>query len=123
MGKLLHSTFVRIGLGVFILMLLAGAVFFIRETDKKVSSFSPTASSTLPVITLVELARHDGTDPSLPIYIGLDGSVYDVTLGKTFYATGGSYHDLAGKDSSAQLRFFGADIIKQKYPIIGVIGQ
>ena len=123
MGKLLHSTFVRIGLGVFILMLLAGAAFFIRETDKKVSSFSSTASSTLPVITLGELARHDGTDPSLPIYIGLDGSVYDVTLGKSFYATGGSYHDLAGKDSSAQLRFFGADIIKQKYPIIGVIGQ
>lgn len=110
-------------IGAGVIILLALVVLSIFVTHKEAASHSMIASSTLPVISQHELALHDGTDPSLPIYIGLDGYVYDVTAGATYYTPGGSYHDLAGKDSSQQLRFFGADIIKQKYPIIGTIGQ
>jgi DhnA family fructose-bisphosphate aldolase class Ia len=31
------------------------------------------------------------------------------------------YHYLAGSDASRSLRIMGADIIKQKYPIVGII--
>lgn len=79
------------------------------------------ASTTLQKITKVELAQHDGSDESLPIYIGLDGYVYDVTPGRKFYKSGAVYHYLAGKDSSATLHIMGSETIKQKYPIIGVL--
>ena len=84
----------------------------------------PTLSEedkTLPIFTESDLRTYDGTDPALPIYIGLDGYVYDVTLGKEYYAAGGRYHDLAGKDSSQALRFMGGDIIKEKYSKIGIL--
>lgn len=68
-----------------------------------------------------ELARHNGDDATLPVYLALDGYVYDVTPGAVdFYGPGQSYHDLAGKDSSIPLHVIGGDIIKKKYKVIGV---
>ena len=66
-----------------------------------------------------ELKKYDGSDPGLPIYIALNGDVYDVTAGKEFYQTGGPYHYLAGRDSSVELNLIGGSIIKSKYPVIG----
>jgi predicted heme/steroid binding protein len=77
------------------------------------------ASSSISVISIEELSRHDGSDPNLPIYIGLDGYVFDVTGGKEFYVPGATYHYLAGRDSSKSLHIMGAEIIKAKYPVIG----
>lgn len=71
------------------------------------------------VFTSQELSKYDGTDPSLPIYLALDGDVYDVSPGKEYYKLGGSYHILAGKDASEQLHFAGGSIIKRKYKIVG----
>ena len=110
------------GIAFVCLALIAGMYFFVANRQAK-SGTIIVASSTLPTISLALLALHDGTDPNLPIYIGLDGYVYDVTPGKSFYIVGGSYHNLAGKDSSQALQFFGADIIKEKYHIIGVLRQ
>lgn len=70
-----------------------------------------------------ELKRYDGTDPNLPIYIGLDGLIYDVTAGKEFYQPGGVYHFLAGKDSSTELHIAGSDIIKRKYQVVGKLSK
>ncbi len=81
------------------------------------------ASSTLPSITKDELARHDGSDPTLPIYVGLDGYVYDVSLGREFYGPGGPYHFLAGTDATRSLRIMGAETVRAKYPIIGAIAR
>jgi predicted heme/steroid binding protein len=80
-----------------------------------------SASSTLMRLTLDELSHFDGSSTTLPIYIGLDGFIYDVSTGKSFYAPGAVYHYLAGSDASRSLRIMGADIIKQKYPIVGII--
>lgn len=78
-------------------------------------------SETLKQFTVSELSKYNGTDNSLPIYIGYQGNVYDVTAGASYYQEGGSYHYLAGKDSTTDLNMFGGDIIKQKYPVIGMI--
>ena len=75
----------------------------------------------LPRYTPTMLAKYDGTDPKLPIYLGLDGHVYDVTTGRSFYGLAGEYHALAGRDSSKDLRVFGGNIIKNKYPVVGVL--
>lgn len=77
--------------------------------------------NSLPFFTEAELAKYDGTDPQLPIYIGLNGYVYDVSEGKKYYAPEGAYHYLAGKDSSKSLRMIGGDIIKSKYPVVGIL--
>lgn len=81
------------------------------------------ASSTLPTMSTAELAKFDGTDPTLPIYIGLDGYVYDVSAGRKFYEPDAVYHYLAGKDSSKSLHIMGGDIIKEKYRIIAVLSH
>ncbi|RKF58464.1 Membrane steroid-binding protein 2 [Golovinomyces cichoracearum] len=47
-----------------------------------------------------ELKAYDGTDEHKPILLAINGTVYDVTLGRRFYGPGGSYHFFAGKDAS-----------------------
>ncbi|RKF61733.1 hypothetical protein OnM2_039005 [Erysiphe neolycopersici] len=47
-----------------------------------------------------DLKLFDGTDTKKPILLAVNGTVYDVTLGRRFYGPGGSYHFFAGKDAS-----------------------
>lgn len=75
---------------------------------------------TPPTYTASSLATFDGTDETKPIYIAIDGNVYDVTEGKKFYAPGGVYHFLAGTDGTTLLKVMGGDIIKKKYPVVGI---
>lgn len=65
------------------------------------------------------LGKYDGTDPNLPIYLALDGDVYDISRGGDYYRIGGPYHYLAGRDCSDILHVLGEGIIRGKYPIIG----
>lgn len=39
--------------------------------------------------TMEELAKHDGSDPSLPMLLSIRGVVYDITSGKQFYGPNG----------------------------------
>jgi len=50
--------------------------------------------------TKEELARYDGTDESLPIYLAVKGKIYDVTAGKNYYGKGHGYNVFAGRDGS-----------------------
>ncbi|KAG0759387.1 hypothetical protein G6F29_004453 [Rhizopus arrhizus] len=52
------------------------------------------------IFTEKELLKYDGTDPSLPIYLAIDGEVFDVTKGRGWYGKGGSYHHFSGKDAA-----------------------
>lgn len=52
------------------------------------------------ILTPTELALHNGTDPSLPIYIAINSTVFDVTAGKYTYGPGGSYSVFAGKHAT-----------------------
>jgi predicted heme/steroid binding protein len=80
----------------------------------------PTAS-TRHTFTQTELSGYNGDDPSKPIYLAMDGLVYDVTPGKEYYQPGGDYHYLAGRDSSQELHIAGGVIIKRKYSVVGVL--
>lgn len=82
----------------------------------------PIEDENKKMISTAELKKFDGSDPSLPIYLALDGKIYDVTAGGQYYLPGGPYHDLAGKDSSKILHVMGVDeLIIKKYPKVGIL--
>ncbi|CAO3636432.1 unnamed protein product [Mucor hiemalis] len=54
-------------------------------------------------ITVSELAKYDGSDPSLPIYVGIKGDVFDVSKNTSSYGPGSGYSVFTGKDSSKAL--------------------
>ncbi|KAK1754407.1 membrane-associated progesterone-binding protein 4 [Echria macrotheca] len=51
-------------------------------------------------LTLEELSAFDGTDPEKPIYLAINGTIYDVSSNARTYGPGGSYHYFAGCDAS-----------------------
>jgi predicted heme/steroid binding protein len=97
--------------------IIAGVLFvkILRADDSK----SVTQQASDKIFTQAELALYNGSDPTKPIYLGMNGLVYDVTAGREYYQPGGTYHWLAGKDSSADLNLVGGEIIKRKYPVVG----
>ncbi|KAH6680248.1 putative membrane steroid-binding protein 2 [Halenospora varia] len=50
--------------------------------------------------TDADLAAFDGTDPSKPILLAINGTIYDVSAGRRFYGPGGSYSFFSGCDAS-----------------------
>ena len=52
---------------------------------------------------LYELKDYDGTDYDGPILLGADGKVFNVWRGRHFYAPGGPYASMAGRDATRQL--------------------
>ena len=91
--------------------------FVLNRSLVKASAISEIAI--VKTFTSAELSKFDGTNSTLPIYLAMNGNVYDVTAGRDFYQTGGAYHYLAGRDSSAELNLVGGGIIKAKYPVVG----
>lgn len=59
--------------------------------------------TTLPTMTLEELATCRGTNPGDRLYVGLSGKVYDVSKSVTHYGPGGVYHVFAGRDATRAL--------------------
>jgi len=90
------------------------------KSDMQVQASKQSSNNkNLKKFSTAELAKYNGVDPNIPIYLGLDGFVYDISKGREFYKVGGPYHDLAGKDSSKDLHLVGEGIIKRKYPVVG----
>ena len=121
----MKNSMIKIGNGITLLILTVLQLrtivipnFFSNQETAVVNS-----DTQLSEFTTSQLAEFDGTNPQKPIYIGMDGLVYDVTEGKKYYQTNGAYHSLAGKDSSEELHKAGGEIIKRKYPVIGKVIQ
>jgi predicted heme/steroid binding protein len=103
---------------VFVLFFSATMFWTISQSKMKDSN-NPNSQDSLKVLSLDYIKEFDGTDDQKPIYIGMNGLVYDASAGREFYKTDGPYHYLAGKDSSTELNLVGGSIIKRKYPVIG----
>ena len=52
---------------------------------------------------LSEIGKYNGSDPTLPIIIGVGGRVFDVTKGRKSYQVGGAYNLFAGRDATVSL--------------------
>ncbi|KAH9950098.1 cytochrome b5 [Amylocystis lapponica] len=46
------------------------------------------------------LATYDGSSTDKPLYLAIDGDVYDVSANRGMYGPGGSYHMMAGRDAA-----------------------
>lgn len=64
--------------------------------------FGAAAQSTSDVLKLTEeeLKAYDGTDPEKPIYLGINGLIFDVSASPAFYGPGGHYNHFVGKDAT-----------------------
>ncbi len=103
----------------FLCAMLVGDIAFLA-TRKYQSPHRSEDNTKLPEYTLSELAAYDGSDIHKPVYLALDGLVYDISRGRdAFYAPDKPYHMLAGTDASSLLHLVGGDIITQKYSVVG----
>lgn len=59
-------------------------------------------------MTLEQLAQHDGSDPSKPLYLAIKGMVFDITKGKQFYGPDGVY-PFAGKEVARAFALLSTD--------------
>eukprot|EP00871_Galdieria_phlegrea_P003141 jgi/Galph1/3828/GphlegSOOS_G2465.1 len=57
-------------------------------------------STVLKVFTLEQLGQYDGSDPNQPIYISIQGNVFDVSKGRRHYRKGETYNCLVGREAS-----------------------
>ena len=78
------------------------------ETPLQTASImSPPSTQLSPPLTTpiprAELAKHDGSNPTLPIYVAIKGDVFDVSAKKEMYGVGAGYNVFAGKDGSVGL--------------------
>mmetsp|Transcript_10268 Transcript_10268/g.16776 ORF Transcript_10268/g.16776 Transcript_10268/m.16776 type:complete len:158 (-) Transcript_10268:543-1016(-) len=64
---------------------------------------SPVKGGNPRSITLDELSKYRGEREDVPIYICIDGKVYDVSDSRGFYGPGEKYHVFAGRDVTRAL--------------------
>jgi hypothetical protein len=62
---------------------------YVRMIHK--SPYNPLGKS-MKEFTPQELARYDGTSATRPVYVAVDGEVYDVSANRRIYGKGGSYN-------------------------------
>ncbi|KAJ5493600.1 Cytochrome b5 [Penicillium fimorum] len=51
-------------------------------------------------LTPSQLSLYNGTDPNLPLYVAVNGTIFDVSANRMIYGPGGSYNFFAGRDAT-----------------------
>ncbi|XP_022981227.1 membrane-associated progesterone-binding protein 4 [Cucurbita maxima] len=88
-------------MGWVLALIVAVVALFVGLSFKSRYPIAPSFPSPQQKLFKVdELALYNGTDEGLPILLGILGSVFDVTKGKSHYGVGGGYHHFSGRDAS-----------------------
>lgn len=51
-------------------------------------------------LTPSQLSLYNGTDTNLPLYVAVNGTIFDVSANRMIYGPGGSYNFFAGRDAT-----------------------
>ncbi|KAL4561035.1 hypothetical protein LXL04_033196 [Taraxacum kok-saghyz] len=97
------STHCHNDLGLATANTLEGAYSGARQLEVAINGIGERAGNASleeRLFTVEDLAIYNGTDNGLPILLGILGSVFDVTKGKSHYGPGGGYSHFAGRDAS-----------------------
>ncbi|CAD6185047.1 unnamed protein product [Caenorhabditis auriculariae] len=126
------DNFLKISMGLFdwissafevttfdIVVLLIAAVLFAVWYFKGSKPGPPPPPPPPPALkmtdmTLSELNEYDGVKKET-ILFALNGTIYDVTRGKSFYGPGGPYGALAGHDATRALATMSTDAVKNEW--------
>lgn len=89
---------------------IAGAVsYYITSGESLLYGYKPWFTNPTRLIywwngplrlTPEQLALFNGTDTTIPVYIAINGTVFDVSQGRHTYGPGGSYNVFAGRDAT-----------------------
>ncbi|CAI7629939.1 unnamed protein product [Penicillium glandicola] len=52
------------------------------------------------ILTPSQLSLYNGTDANLPLYVAVNGTIFDVSANRMIYGPGGSYNFFAGRDAT-----------------------
>ncbi|KAK2813836.1 hypothetical protein FQN50_000237 [Emmonsiellopsis sp. PD_5] len=90
---------------IFLLFLSSSALSYYVTTNSFLWGYKPWFTKWPAVrgpITLTpsQLSLYNGTDPSLPIYLAINGTIFDVSASPHTYGPGGSYSHFAGCDAT-----------------------
>lgn len=83
----------------YVVLAAIRAVFFPPRAPKSLE-YKPRQIGDL---TLTELSKYTGHDPTRPILLAVKGRVFDVTMGRAFYGPGAGYSLFAGKEVARAL--------------------
>ena len=76
----------------------------VKESTKETGTGTGGKAKETPkkevLLTVEELAKHDGSDPNIPVYLAILGRIYDVDKGRRHYEVGSGYNVFAGRDST-----------------------
>ncbi|KAJ2452419.1 Dihydrodipicolinate synthase [Coemansia sp. RSA 2336] len=93
-----------LGIAGFFLVRIFLASFGGSENERfAMSKVRRQAIATKRKFTPRELAEFNGKDESTPLYMGVQGIVYDVSASRHFYGPEGPYCNFAGRDASRGL--------------------
>ncbi|EEH38812.1 hypothetical protein PAAG_08539 [Paracoccidioides lutzii Pb01] len=94
---------------IFLLLLTSSALSYFITSDSFFWGYRPWFTR-WPVVkryihgpinlTPVQLALYNGSDPTLPIYVAINGTIFDVSANPRIYGAGGGYNSLAGVDAT-----------------------
>ncbi|KAK2762271.1 hypothetical protein FQN54_001281 [Arachnomyces sp. PD_36] len=93
----------------FALSLFVGAFSYFVTSESFTFDYRPWFTNVPAVLSYLkgpvqltpsQLALYNGTDPDLPIYVAVNGSVFDVSSNRPTYGPGGSYSFFAGRDAT-----------------------
>jgi len=93
----------------FVLLLTAGIITYIIIATLRSIFWPPKAvrleytPQQVGSITLEELSKCNGLDPTRPILFSVRGKIYDATESRDFYGPGGAYHVFAGREIARAL--------------------
>ena len=83
--------------------------YYITSGDSLIWGYKPWFSKPGALVRYVQgpvnltpdqLALHNGTDPKKPIYLAINGTIFDVSEGRHSYGPGGGYNVFAGRDAT-----------------------
>jgi predicted heme/steroid binding protein len=61
---------------------------------------APPSSGFESGLTDEQLSQYTGAGPDKAIYVAINGTIFDVSEGRSFYGPGGHYHHFAGRDAT-----------------------
>lgn len=85
-----------------VLLSLFVYIVYTRLRPAKIPKLTAPEPTVFKTFTPKTLLPFNGTDDPR-VYLGVQGKVFDVTAGKSFYGPGGPYSNFAGRDASRGL--------------------